>query len=139
MAGRVDAMDYATIKLIHQTAVALSVTGFFVRGAASLVDAPWVLGRLAKTVPHLVDSVLLLSGLTLAWTLRLTPDRAPWLLAKLAGLVVYVGLGVLALRPGRPRAVRATAWLGALAVVGWMVSVAITKHPLGIFSLLALA
>ncbi|MBL8278120.1 MAG: SirB2 family protein [Pelomonas sp.] len=131
-------MDYATIKLIHQTAVALSVTGFFVRGAASLVDAPWVLGRLAKTVPHLVDSVLLLSGLTLAWTLRLTPDRAPWLLAKLAGLVVYVGLGVLALRPGRPRAVRAAAWLGALAVVGWMVSVAITKHPLGIFSLLAM-
>lgn len=131
-------MDYVTIKLIHQTTVALSVTGFFVRGAASLVDAPWVRGRLAKTVPHLVDSVLLLSGLTLAWTLRLTPDRAPWLLAKLAGLVVYVGLGVLALRPGRPRAVRAAAWLGALAVVGWMVSVAITKHPLGIFSLLAL-
>ena len=131
-------MDYAAIKLIHQTAVALSVTGFFLRGAASLVDATWVRGRLAKTVPHLVDSVLLLSGLTLAWTLRLTPDRAPWLLAKLCGLVVYVGLGVLSLRPGRPRAVRAAAWLGALAVVGWMVSVAITKHPLGIFGLLAL-
>ena len=131
-------MDYALIKLIHQTAVALSVTGFFVRGAASLADASWVRGRLAKTVPHLVDSLLLLSGLTLAWTLRLTPDRAPWLLAKLVGLVVYVALGVVALRPGRSRGVRAAAWLGALSVIGWMVSVAITNHPLGIFSLLAL-
>lgn len=76
--------------------------------------------------------------MTLAWTLRLTPDRAPWLLAKLVGLVVYVALGVVALRPGRSRGVRAAAWLGALSVIGWMVSVAITKHPLGIFSLLAL-
>lgn len=130
-------MDYATIKLIHQTAVTLSVSGFFVRGAASLLGASWVRGRMARTVPHLVDSLLLLSGLMLAWTLRLTPDRAPWLLAKLAGLVVYVGLGVVALRPGRPRGIRAAAWIGALAVVGWMVSVAIIKHPLGIFSLAA--
>lgn len=137
MAGRVDDMDYAAIKLIHQTAVTLSVSGFFIRGAASLLGAAWVRGRMARTVPHLVDSLLLLSGLTLAWTLRLTPDRAPWLLAKLAGLVVYVGLGVIALRPGRPRGVRAAAWVGALAVVGWMVSVAILKHPLGIFSLAA--
>lgn len=130
-------MDYAAIKLIHQTAVTLSVSGFFVRGAASLLGASWVRARMARTVPHLVDSLLLLSGLMLAWTLRLTPDRAPWLLAKLAGLVVYVGLGVVALRPGRPRGIRAAAWIGALGVVGWMVSVAILKHPLGVFSLAA--
>jgi hypothetical protein len=34
--------------------------------------------------------------------LRLTPSEAPWLLAKLIGLLAYIGLGVLALRPGRP-------------------------------------
>jgi uncharacterized membrane protein SirB2 len=124
-------MNYATIKLIHQTAVTLSVAGFFVRGAASLSGAQWVNTRAAKTVPHLVDSVLLLSALMLAWMLRLTPDRAPWLLAKIIGLVVYVVLGVVALRPGRPRAVRAAAWVGALLVVAWIVSVAITKNPLG--------
>jgi uncharacterized membrane protein SirB2 len=124
-------MDYATIKLIHQSAVTLSIGGFFVRGAASLSGAQWVNARAAKTLPHLVDSVLLLSALTLAWMLRLTPDRAPWLLAKIIGLVVYVALGVVALRPSRPRPVRAAAWLSALLVVAWIVSVAITKNPLG--------
>ncbi|MBY0368232.1 MAG: SirB2 family protein, partial [Burkholderiaceae bacterium] len=98
--------------------------------------ARWVRGRAAKTLPHLVDSVLLLSALLLAWMLRLTPDRAPWLLAKLVGLVLYVGLGVIALRPGRPLLMRAAAWIAALAVVGWIVSVAVTKSPLGVFLLL---
>jgi len=49
----------------------------------------------------------------------------------LIGLIAYVGLGVLALRPGRPRGVRATAWVAALLTAGWIVSVAITKSPLG--------
>lgn len=128
-------MDYHTVKLVHVTAVALSVAGFFVRGAASLAGARWVRGRAARTLPHLVDTVLLLSALALAWMLHLTPARAPWLAAKIAGLLAYVALGVVALRPGRSRAVRAGAWVAALAVVGWIVSVAITKSPLGVLGL----
>lgn len=129
-------MEYFTVKLIHQSAVALSITGFFLRGAASLRGAQWVDSRAARTLPHLVDSVLLLSALTLAWMLRLTPDRAPWLLAKIVGLVVYVVLGVIALRRSRSRTVRGVAWMCALAVAGWIVSVAITKSPLGFFIVL---
>jgi len=129
-------VDYAAVKLVHQTAVTLSIAGFFVRGAASLGGAQWVHSRAAKSLPHVVDSVLLLSALTLAWMLRLTPGNAPWLLAKIVGLVVYVGLGVVALRPGRPRMVRAAAWIAAMATVGWIVSVAITKSPLGFFAAL---
>jgi len=129
-------LDYFAVKLVHQAAVTLSVAGFFVRGAASLSGAHWVTSRAARTLPHLVDTVLLLSALTLAWMLRLTPGNAPWLLAKIVGLVVYVGLGVVALRPGRPLAVRAAAWLAALVTVGWIVSVALTKSPQGFLSML---
>jgi uncharacterized membrane protein SirB2 len=125
-------MDYLAVKLVHQTAVTLSIMGFFVRGLASLNGARWTQSRAAKTLPHLVDTILLLSALTMAWMLRLTPDKAPWLLAKIVGLVLYVGLGVLALRPGRPFAVRAAAWVAALVTVAWIVSVAITKTPLGL-------
>lgn len=129
-------MDYFVVKAIHQSAVALSLTGFFARGVGSLRGAAWVRGRLAKTVPHVVDTVLLLSALTLAWMLRLTPGSAPWLTAKILGLVVYVGLGVIALRPGRPLRVRLAAWIAALATFGWIVSVAITKNPLGVLALI---
>jgi uncharacterized membrane protein SirB2 len=68
--------------------------------------------------------------------LRLTPANSPWLLAKVVGLIVYVGLGVVALRPGQSLAVRATAWVTALATVGWIASVAITKDPRGFLAAL---
>ena len=128
-------MEYLVIKTLHQTAVALSVAGFFARGIGSLRGDAWASGRLAKTVPHVVDTVLLLSALALAWTLRLTPGNAPWLMAKIVGLLLYIGLGIVALRPGRPVRVRATAWVAALLTFGWIVSVAITKNPLGFLAL----
>jgi uncharacterized membrane protein SirB2 len=128
-------MDYATVKLIHISAVALSVTGFFARGVGALTNAAWVRSRLARTLPHMVDSVLLLSALTLAWMLRLTPGQAPWLLAKIVGLLIYIALGVLALRPDPPKALRAGTWVFALITVAWIVSVAITKSPKGFLAL----
>jgi uncharacterized membrane protein SirB2 len=124
-------MDYFTIKAAHQAAVALSVTGFFARGLGSLLGARWVSGRMAKTLPHIVDTLLLASALTLAWMLRLSPTQAPWLLAKIIGLLLYIALGMVALKPGRPAPVRAAAWIAALATFAWIVSVAITKDARG--------
>jgi dihydroorotase-like cyclic amidohydrolase len=74
---------------------------------------------------------------TLAWMLSLTPANAPWLMAKVVGLVAYVALGVIAMRPTRSRRVRVAAWLAAMATAGWIVSVAITKSAWGVFSLMA--
>ena len=128
-------MDYGLIKSVHQGAVALSVAGFFARGVASLAGAGWVRGRLARTLPHVVDSVLLASALGLAWMLRLTPESTPWLMAKIVGLLFYVALGMIALQPGRPVGVRAIAWVAALAVFGWIVSVALLKDPRGFVAL----
>lgn len=124
-------MDYVALKILHQSAVTLSVAGFFVRGIGSLRGAAWIRGRLAKTLPHVVDTVLLLSALTLAWSLRLTPGAAPWLTAKIIGLLVYIGLGMIALRQGRPVRQRALAWVAALLTFAWIVSVAISKNPVG--------
>jgi uncharacterized membrane protein SirB2 len=126
-------MDYATLKTIHQAAVALSFTGFFARGIGSLAGAEWVRSRAAKSLPHGVDSVLLLSALALAWMVGLNPATTPWLAAKIIGLVAYIGLGMLALRAGRPVPLRAAAWVAALATFGYIVSVAITKDPAGFF------
>lgn len=128
-------MDYSTIKLIHQTTVTLSLTGFFARGAGSLAGAKWVASRPSKTLPHLVDTVLLASAITLAWMLQLNPLHAPWLMAKIIGLLVYIGLGMVAMRPTLPRRTRVLAWIGALATAGWIVSVAITKQPAGLLAL----
>jgi uncharacterized membrane protein SirB2 len=127
-------MDYATLKLIHQGAVALSISGFIARGAASLMDATWVRGRAARTLPHLVDTVLLASAIGLAWMLRLNPLDTPWLATKIIGLLAYIGLGMVALKPGRPRAVRSLAWVAALLCFAQIVAIAISKQPLGLLA-----
>lgn len=129
-------MNYLTVRAIHETAVTLSVAGFFLRGLVGLAGVQDLGGRVARTLPHVVDTVLLASALVLAWMLGITPLSAPWLMAKACGLVVYIGLGMVALRAGLPLRIRATAWIAALATVGWIVSVAITKSPWGVFSLL---
>lgn len=130
-------MDYLAVKLVHQGAVALSFAGFFARGIGSLAGASWVASRAARTLPHVVDSVLLLSALTLAWMLRSHPLATPWLMAKVGGLLVYIGLGTVALKASRPRGVRAAAWVAALATFGYIVSVAVTKQPAGFLAALA--
>jgi len=130
-------MAYATLKLIHVSAVAISFLGFAARGLGVLSDAAWARHRLARTLPHLVDTVLLLSAVGMLWVIRLGPWGLPWLRAKLVGLIIYIALGVIALRPapaGRAagsRTLRLVAWIGALAVFGYIVSVALTKSPRG--------
>jgi uncharacterized membrane protein SirB2 len=124
-------MDYAALKLVHQSAVALSLAGFVARGAGMLAGASWIGSRSAKTLPHVVDTVLIVSAIALAWMLRLSPVNAPWIAAKMVGLLVYIAFGVVALRAGRTRAIRAGAFVAALMTFGWIVSVAITKDPRG--------
>lgn len=128
-------MDYFTLKLIHQSAVTLSITGFVARGAAALANAAWVRSRAARTLPHIVDTVLLVSAITLAWMLRLNPLTTPWLGAKILGLLAYIVLGMLALKPTRPRGVRIAAWLAALLCFAQIVATAITKSALGLLAL----
>lgn len=128
-------MDYATLKLIHQGAVALSIAGFFARGAGALAGAAWVRGRVARTLPHGVDTVLLASAIGLAWLLQLNPLTTPWLAAKIAGLLAYIGLGMVALKPGRPLALRGVAWVAALLCFAQIVAIAISKQAAGLLAL----
>jgi uncharacterized membrane protein SirB2 len=128
-------MDYATLKLIHQGAVAISISGFFARGAGALSGATWARGRAARTLPHVVDTVLLATAIALAWLLSLNPLATPWLAAKIVGLLAYIGLGMVALKPGRPLALRAAAWIAALLCFAQIVATAITKDPLGLLVL----
>ena len=127
-------MEYATLKLVHQTAVVLSISGFAARGIGALAGATWVRSRLARSLPHVVDTVLLASALGLAWLLRLNPLATPWLLAKIVGLLLYIALGTVALRPGLSKPLRAAALTGALLCFAQIVAMAIAKSPAGLLT-----
>jgi uncharacterized membrane protein SirB2 len=124
-------VSYLVLKHLHQLAVTLSVAGFVLRGLASFAGAAWVRGRVARTLPHVIDTVLLASAIAMVALLRPEPGAATWIAAKVVGLVVYVALGMIALRPRFGLGTRVAAWVGALLVVTWIVSVALSKNPAG--------
>jgi uncharacterized membrane protein SirB2 len=121
---------YAALKFLHVGAVVLSGLGFVIRYRLS-ATRPRMTGALIRVAPHAVDTVLLASALSLAWVGGFNPLRVPWLEAKLGGLVVYILVGTIALKRGRTRRIRATAFAAALLAYAYIVSVALTKSPLG--------
>ena len=124
-------VDFGVLKLVHQSAVALSFAGFLARGLGMIADAAWIRGRAARTLPHIVDTILLASAIGLVWLLGVNPFGVPWLTAKIVGLIVYIVLGSVALRYGRSRRTRVAAWLAAMVTFGYIVSVAVTKDASG--------
>ena len=60
-----------------------------------------------------------------------------WLTVKVVLLVVYIVLGSFALKRARKPATRLVTWLAALAIFGFIVSVARAHHPLGVLRVLA--
>lgn len=128
---------YPAIKHLHIGFVILSGTGFFLRGLLMLHDSPLLRQRWIKVVPHINDTVLLAAAIALTVLTDQYPFVDAWVTAKVFGLIAYIILGSLALKAGRTRRARVAAWLGAMAVFGYVVSVALTKNPWGVFSWLA--
>jgi uncharacterized membrane protein SirB2 len=123
-------MDYQLVKTVHVSAVATSYLLFVLRGVWMMWFPALLARRWVRIVPHVVDTVLLASAIMLAAALRQYPPAAPWLTAKVAGLIVYIALGTIALKRGRTRRTRVAAWLAAQCVFFYIVLVAFTKNPL---------
>jgi len=123
-----------TAKIIHVTAAALSFSGFFVRGVWMLKDSDMLKQRWVRITPQVVDTVLLVSAIVLAVQLRMSPLAQPWLMAKIIALVVYIGVGLVALRFGRTKTTRTAAWLLGMVIFAYIVSVAVSRSVLGWFA-----
>ncbi|MEX8495141.1 SirB2 family protein [Sphaerotilus sp.] len=121
-------MSYLVFKHLHLTCVGLSAALFLVRGLLMLWRSEALRARWARVLSHVVDTVLLSAAIGMLVVGRVNPLDQPWLLAKIGALPVYVGLGTVALKRGRTRGIRLAAWLAALAVLLYIVSVALTKQ-----------
>jgi uncharacterized membrane protein SirB2 len=130
-------MLYVAVKHLHIACVALSITGFCWRGMLLLKKSALAGRRWFRILPHINDSILLAAAITLAMLTGQYPFVDVWLTAKIFGLIAYILLGALALKPGRSLQLRLAAGGAAIVVFGWIVSVALTKHPLGVLALLA--
>jgi uncharacterized membrane protein SirB2 len=121
----------SAIKTIHITCVILSFSGFFIRGIWMMLDSPKLKLRWVRIAPHIVDTFLLGSAIALAVQMYISPLEHSWLMAKIIALLIYIGIGTVALREGRSKRVRVSAWLLGLATFLYIVSVALSKSVLG--------
>ncbi|MGM0782691.1 MAG: SirB2 family protein [Pseudomonadota bacterium] len=121
---------YLPIKHLHLLTVTLSLAFFLVRAVWSVCQAPILQRRWVKVLPHVNDTLLLTFGILLMVMLSMWPHQHPWLAAKLVALLLYIGLGTVAIKRGRSPATRAVAAVAAVAAFGYMVGAAVTHHPL---------
>lgn len=129
-------MSYLALKHLHLTLVGLSAAGFLLRGIWMWRRSTLLRHRLTRILPHLIDTLLLATGVALLVATSGAFLALPWLHAKLTGLLCYIVLGAVALRRGKTLRVRLVAYFSALACLGWMATVAWLKTPWGFFSLL---
>lgn len=123
-------MSYATIKMIHVSSVIVSYLLFSLRSMWMLQGSAVMQQRWVKVMPHVVDTVLLVSAITLAVRINQDPIHDSWLSAKVGGLLLYIVLGMTALKYGKTRKTRILALIAAQVVFLYIVLVALTKNPL---------
>lgn len=125
---------YMALRHLHILAVALSGSLFLFRGLGIFAGAGWPKASPVRYLSYAIDTVLLVAAILLTIVIQQYPFVQAWLTVKVVLLIVYIALGILAFRDGRPLALRIGFWLLALATFLFIISVAVTHHPLGIFS-----
>lgn len=120
---------YAALKHLHLATIAVTFTLFVLRGVWMMAGSPRLQARWVRVLPHINDTLLFSSGLTLAILLGQYPFVDSWLTAKLIALLAYIVLGTFALKRGKTRGQRTAAWIAALLVFAYMVAVARAHAP----------
>ena len=121
---------YPQIRAAHLLAVVLSGMLFAARGLGVLAGARWPLHAIVRYSSYAVDTVLLTAALMLVSVLPAATFANHWLTVKLVLVVVYVGLGTLALKRARTPRGRAICYVAALVVFGVVIGIARHHSPL---------
>jgi len=122
---------YPQIKQFHILLALLSGAIFALRGAFALAGMRWPQALPVKWLSYTIDTCLLTAALMLLTILPWAMFGNGWLLTKIVLIVVYVVLGVFAMRPGRRQRTRALCYAVALLVFATIYGIARAHHPLG--------
>jgi uncharacterized membrane protein SirB2 len=115
------------IRSLHVALAYVTVIGFVLRALLRFSQSPLLEQKWLRIAPHVIDTLLLLAGITLAVQLAISPLEQGWLAAKIVGLVIYIGFGVMTMRATTASG-RTIGFIGALAAVAYIFAVAYTKQ-----------
>jgi len=127
---------YLTIKTIHMTFALMSFTGFLFRAYLMVIESRWLNNKFILVAPHVIDTVFLASGATMAFMVNFGFFSQFWLTTKVMLLMVYLLFAGIALNRGKTKTIRVASFFCAIATFAYIVGVAVLKTPSGWFSLL---
>lgn len=115
------------IKLIHLTFILTSIVSFSGRFALSFFKPEMLQNKIIKIAPHVIDTVLLISGVALVLQGGWLEGEFGWIVSKLTLLAGYIIFGVVAMR-AEVKGKRWLAFIAALLCYVGIFIIAITKN-----------
>lgn len=94
-------LAYTITKHIHVWCVTISFALFVLRAVWHAAGSELLSRKLIRVAPHIVDTLLLLSGVILVTTLNYAQNIPHWLVAKLLIIVFYIALGFIGFKVKR--------------------------------------
>lgn len=104
-----------TLKHIHMTLAIITILGFLIRSVLLFKQSPSLHKKWIKITPHIVDTLLLASGITL-WVTWYGAVSMPWLNFKILMIVAYIVFGIITFK-AQGKALRSVAF--ALAIISF--------------------
>lgn len=107
---------------------ALSICGFVYRAILKIASPDKLNRKWLKVLPHINDTLLLISAIYLVITSQQYPEMFNWVSAKIVALLFYIIFGLLTLRFSKTVPGTVVSFIVALATFAYIVAVALTKQ-----------
>ena len=118
---------YLFVKHLHVSLAVLTMLSFSLRGYWMARQSELLQKKLTRILPHVVDTLLLISAIILVVMSGQYPFVVGWVTLKLLLLLVYIVLGTFALKRGKTRRQRGYFLLASLATLLTIFALALTK------------
>ena len=116
------------MKHLHITLAVLSVALFTYRFILTLIESEKLDRKWLKISPHVIDTFLLIAGISLAVKLHFNPMEHMWLAEKILALFAYIFTGYYTLKLARNKPMRILGFHGAIGWVMMIVPLAMTRE-----------
>lgn len=122
---------YVLLKMLHMATAYLTILLFALRLVLDAAGRPGWRQTPLRFIPHINDTILLVSAISLLFVVGYISAMPNWIIAKIVLLVGYIIAGVFALKTTVAKPVRIVAAVLALAQVLGILHLAMAKPFFG--------
>ncbi|MFD2168368.1 SirB2 family protein [Thalassotalea euphylliae] len=116
------------MKHFHMLLAIISISLFTLRFVWLLKESDMLSRKWVKITPHVIDTLLLTIGITMAIKLAINPAEQLWLAEKIIAIFAYIFTGLYTLKLARNRMMQIMGYFGALGWFALIFRIAQTKQ-----------